>query len=91
MTPLRQKMINEMVLRRFSPKTQEAYVAAVTGLAKYYKQSPEKIDKQMVLDYQLYLMQKRKLAWSSCNVAVSGIRFFYTQTLGMDSWKPSGF
>ena len=85
MTPLRQKMINEMLLRRFSLKTQEAYVAAVTGLARHYKQSPDKIDKQMIQDYLLYLMQKRKLSWSSCNVAVSGIRFFYTQTLGMDS------
>lgn len=85
MTSLRQKMINEMVLRRFSLKTQEAYVAAVTGLARHYKQSPEKINKQMIRDYLLYLMQKRKLSWSSCNVAVSGIRFFYTQTLGIDS------
>lgn len=85
MTPLRQKMINDMVLRRFSPKTQEAYVAAVTGLARFYKQSPEKIDKQKVQEYLLYLMRDRKLSWSSCNVAVSGLRFFYTQTLGMDS------
>lgn len=85
MTSLRQKMINEMTLRRFSLKTQEAYVAAVAGLAKYYKQSPENIGKQMVQDYLLYLMQKRKLSWSSCNVAVSGLRFFYTQALGMDS------
>lgn len=85
MTPLRQKMINEMTIRRFSLKTQEAYVAAVAGLARYYKQSPENIDKQMVQDYLLYLMQKRKLSWSSCNVAVSGLRFFYTQALGMDS------
>jgi len=85
MTPLRQKMINEMALRRFAPKTQEAYVAAVAGLARYYKQSPEKIDKQMIQDYLLYLMEERKLSWNSCNVAVSGLRFFYTQALGMDS------
>ncbi len=85
MTPLRQKMINEMVLRRFSPKTQEAYVSAVAGLARFYKQSPEKIDKERIKAYLVHLMQDRKLSWSSCNVAVSGLRFFYTQTLGMDS------
>jgi len=78
-------MINDMILRRFSPKTQQAYVAAVAGLAKFYKQSPEKIDKQMVKEYLLYLTRDRKLSWNSCNVAVSGLRFFYTQTLGMDS------
>jgi len=85
MTPLRQKMINDMVLRRFSSKTQEAYVAAVTGLARFYKQSPEKIDKEMIQSYLVHLMQDRKLSWSSCNVAVSGLRFFYTQTIGKDS------
>ncbi|MHC4321956.1 MAG: tyrosine-type recombinase/integrase [Planctomycetota bacterium] len=85
MTPLRQKMINEMTLRRFALKTQEAYVAAVAGLARYYNLSPEKIDKQMIQDYLLHLMKERKLSWNSCNVAVSGLRFFYNQTLGMDS------
>jgi len=85
MTELRQKMIKDMTLRRFATKTQEAYIAAVTGLARYYNQSPEKIDKQMIQDYLLHLMQERKLSWNSCNVAVSGIRFFYTQTLEKDS------
>lgn len=85
MTPLRQKMISEMTLRRFAPKTQEAYTAAVAGLARYYKESPEKISKKMIQDYLLYLMQEKKLSWSSCNVAISGLRFFYTQALGVDS------
>ena len=57
----------------------------MTGLAKFYNQSPEKIDKQKIQEYLLYLMKDRKLSWSSCNVAVSGLRFFYTQTLGMDA------
>jgi site-specific recombinase XerD len=78
-------MIKEMTLRRFAPKTQEAYIAAVAGLARYYKQSPEKINKEMIQDYLLHLMQERKLSWNSCNVAVSGLRFFYTQALGKDS------
>ncbi|HDZ02873.1 MAG TPA: integrase, partial [Nitrospirae bacterium] len=39
MTTLRQKMIEEMTLREFSPRTQEAYLRAVTELAKYYNQS----------------------------------------------------
>ena len=45
MKPLRQKMIDDMKLRRFAPNTQEAYVSAVAGLAKYYKQSPDLIEK----------------------------------------------
>lgn len=39
----------------------------------------------MIQDYLLHLMQERKLAWSSCNAIVCGLRFFYIQTLGMDS------
>jgi integrase/recombinase XerD len=85
MKPLRQKMLNDMKLRRFAPNTQEAYVSAVAGLAKHYKQSPELLDKEKIQAYLLHLMEGRKLSWGSCNVVVSGLRFFYTQTLGIDS------
>jgi site-specific recombinase XerD len=85
MTELRQRMIKEMTIRNFSPRTQEAYLSAVAGLAKHYRQSPDKITKGMIREYLLYLIQERKLAWDSCNVAVSGLRFFYTHTLGKKS------
>ena len=87
MTPLRQKMISDMKLRRFAQKTQDAYVASVAGLAKYYNQSPDLLDKEKIQTYLLHLMEERRLAWSTCNVAVSGLRFFYTQTLGIDSMR----
>ncbi len=85
MKPLRQKMIEDMKLRRFAPSTQEAYVSAVAGLAKYYNQSPDLLDKEKIRSYLLYLMDERHLGWSTCNVIVCGIRFFFTQTLGLDS------
>jgi integrase/recombinase XerD len=85
MTPLRQKMIDDMKLRRFAPSTQELYVSAVADLAKYYNQSPDLIDKEKIQKYLLHLMEERHLAWSTCNVAVAGMRFFYTKTLGLDS------
>ncbi len=85
MRPLRQKMINEMKLRRFAPKTQEAYVSAVAGLARHYNQSPDRIDKEKIQRYLLHLMEERKMSWSTCNVVVSGLRFFYIETLGRDS------
>ena len=85
MRPLRQKMLEDMKLRRFAPNTQEAYVSAVAGLAKYYNQSPDLIDKEKIQAYLLHLMEERKLSWGTCNIVVSALRFFYTQTLGMDS------
>jgi len=85
MTPLRQKMITHMKLRRFSPRTQEAYVAAVAGLARFYNQSPARLDKEKIQAYLMYLMEERRLAWSSCNVVISGLRLFYTEILSNHS------
>ncbi len=85
MTVMRSKMIKEMTLRRLSTNTQRSYLNAILGLARYYNQSPEKMNKQMVQDYLFYLLQERKLAWGTCNVIVCGLRFFYTKVLGIDS------
>jgi len=43
MTELRQKMIRAMELKNLSKHTQRAYLAAVTGIAKHYQRSPDKI------------------------------------------------
>ena len=48
MGALRTKMITTMTLRGFAPSTPEAYLAAVTGLAKYYKQSPDQLDAEQI-------------------------------------------
>ena len=85
MTPLRQKMINDMTLRRLAPKTQKAYISAVAGLSRFYNKTPDKLNNEQIQDYILYLLKDKKLAWSSCNVVINGLRFFYTQTLSYDS------
>jgi site-specific recombinase XerD len=74
-------MEQDMLVRGFSVRTRESYLAAVRGLAKYYRRSPDQLNAAQVQDYLAYLMEERKLAWSSCNVAVSGLRFFYRHTL----------
>ena len=74
MSQLRQKMIRAMQLREFSPKTQEAYVAAVSGLAKYCNKSPDKIDQEEVENYLLNLRQELKRSASTCNVVISGLK-----------------
>lgn len=87
MTPLRQKMINEMKLRGFSVRTQQSYVDAVAGLARFFNQSPDRLNKEKLRAYLLHLMEERNLSWSSCNVAVSAFRFLYGETLGDDSMR----
>ena len=82
MSKLRQQLIAELVLRGFSPRTQEAYVSAVYHLAKYYRRSPDQISDAEIREYLLYLAQTKKLAASSRNQATSGLRFFYAQVVG---------
>ena len=54
MRPLRQKMLDDMKLRRFAPGTQESYVSAVAGLAKHYNQSPDLLNKEKIQAYLLH-------------------------------------
>ena len=59
MTELREKMIREMELRNLSENTQRSYLQAVFALAKYYMQSPDKMTKEMIEDYLLYLKKEK--------------------------------
>jgi integrase/recombinase XerD len=77
MTELRQKMIRAMELRNLSKHTQRSYLAAVTGLARHYRQSPADISKEMIEDYLLYLKNDRNRAPNSCGLILTGLRFFY--------------
>ena len=81
MTELREKMIKAMELRNFSPITQTAYLSAVTNLAMHYMKSPEEISQDEIEDYLLYLKKDRKLSYSTRNQAISGLKFFYNETL----------
>ncbi len=85
MKELRAKMIEEMKLRRLAPKTHRAYLGAVEGLARFYNKSPDQIFNTEIKKYLIYLMEEKKVAWSTCNVAMSGIDFFYNKTLGRKS------
>ena len=75
-------MIRDMQLRRLAPGTQTAYLAAVTGLARYYKLSPDLITEKQAQDYLLHLLNDRKLAWSTCDVQAAALTFFYQVSLG---------
>jgi hypothetical protein len=69
-------MIRAMELKNLSPHTQRAYLAAVTRLARHYRQSPVGITKEMIEDYLLLL--KESQSSNSCGLVLTGLRFFYT-------------
>jgi site-specific recombinase XerD len=81
MGALRKQMESDMVVRGMSPRTRESYLASVADLAKFYKRSPDAVSEHEVQRYLLHLIQERKLAWSSVNVAASALKFFYRVTL----------
>jgi integrase/recombinase XerD len=83
MTPLRQRMIDDMQLRNLAARTQKNYIAHVAGFAKYFGRSPAKLDIEAVRQYQLYLLNQRKLSPESVNQYISSVKFLYLITLEM--------
>src|SRR5262249_4213847 len=81
MTPLRQRLIDDLRLRNYSPRTVECYVSAVAHFARHFGRSPEQLGREEVRAYQLHLLQQHA-SWSRFNQAVCGLRFFYGITLG---------
>jgi site-specific recombinase XerD len=84
MTTLRQQLIQELVLRGMSARTQQAYIHQVYHLAKYYRQAPDQLSDQQVRAYLFHLAQERKLAASTINQAVNAFRFLYDRVLHRD-------
>ena len=80
MGELRNRMEQDMRVRDFSVRTIEAYVAAVRGLAKYYRKAPDRLSDDEIHRYLIYVHEERKLSASSRQQIRCGLRFFYEVT-----------
>ena len=89
MSELRQKLIKIMELRNLGKNSQRSYLAAVKGLSKHYRKSPDEISKEMIEDYLLYLKNTKNHAPKSVGVIVSGLRFFYKHVLSDEEKYPN--
>lgn len=87
MTALRQRLIDDLRLRNYSPRTIEAYVAGVSKFAKHFGKSPDLLGPEDVRVFQLQLIE-RKVSWSTFNQAVCALRFFFGTTLGRSDYLP---
>lgn len=87
MTPLRQRMLEDMGIRNFAENTQLSYVQQVSAFARYFDRSPEELGPEQIRVYQSHLVQTRKLAPSSVGTATAALRFLYRVTLKRD-WTP---
>lgn len=84
MTPLRQRMTEDMQVRNFSLNTQLAYLQQVTNFAKYFDTSPERLGPADIRAYQVHITTERKLAPGSLSIIACALRFLYKVTLKQD-------
>jgi site-specific recombinase XerD len=80
MTTLRQRLIEDLTLRGYAERTITTYVGVVARLAHFYQAKPDELTEEQIRTYLLDL--STRLAPASVTQALSGLRFFYEQTLG---------
>lgn len=86
MSELRQKMIEDMQLHGYAPRTQQSYLGAVQGIAKHYHCPPDKLTEADIRKFFLHLINDRKSSRSTVKIYLSGIKFFYETTLDRE-WR----
>jgi site-specific recombinase XerD len=83
MTPLRQRMLQDMQMRNLSPRTQDAYIRAVARLAAFYQLAPDRLDLEQVRNFLVHLVGQR-VSFSLFNQVRCALILFYRVTLGRD-------
>jgi integrase/recombinase XerD len=78
MTPLRQRMLEDLCRHNYAPRTQQTYVAQIAKLAKHFGTSPDQLTRQQVQEYQ-DLLTSQRVSWLP--QAVAAMQFFYNHTL----------
>ena len=80
MSPLRRRMIEDMTIRKFAPKTQHDYVQRVKDFAKFLGRSPDTAKAEDVRGFQLHLTSSGA-GVPKINATISALRFFFNVTL----------
>ena len=84
MSELRQRMVNAMITRGFSERTQECYVEAISRLSRHFHRGPQHLSKEEVGAYLLDMVSNRGLSYSTMNQAACAARFLYGRVLEFD-------
>ena len=79
-SPLRQRMIDDMTARRFKEKVQKDYVRHVRTFAAFLGRSPDTATSEDLRRFQLHMAQQQISPWT-INAAIAALRFFFTVTL----------
>ncbi len=81
-SPLRQRMLEDMNMRRFVPDTQREYIRAVKKLASFLGRSPDSATPEELRAFQLHLTET-SLQPQSINATVTALRFFFKKKTGV--------
>ena len=79
-SPLRQRMIEDMSLRKLKPRTQESHIRAVKRLTRFLKRAPDTAPAEDLRSFQLH-MTTHGATSHPLNVTITGLRFFFETTL----------
>src|SRR6516225_1212386 len=79
-SPLRRRMIEDMTIRKFAPRTQEGYVRAIKGFSAFFGASPDKANFEDLRRYQLHLVASGA-GTPTVNHTVTALRFLFIVTL----------
>jgi integrase/recombinase XerD len=80
-TPLRQQMLEDLQIRRYSPTTIRIYLRAIAEFAQHFGKAPDRLGAQHIRQYQLFLIKEKKVSRPTFIQMVCALRFFYTHTL----------
>lgn len=89
MTPLRQRLIENLKLRGLSENTIKSYVYAIVQYAEFFGRSPDKLGREELRRYLLYLKEEKRVAQNTYNQKVAALRFLYKDTLKR-AWMVEG-
>ena len=81
MTSLRQRVLDELQRRNYSPATTRGYILAIQQFADYFGKSPEHLGGDEIRQFETYLLRDRKLAPGTVEGRMSALRFLYKKTL----------
>jgi integrase/recombinase XerD len=80
-TPLRQRMLDDMRMRKLDGKTQTGYIRAVRNLAAFLKRPPDTATAEDLRRFQLHLVDQGTSS-ITLNATITGLKFFFDITLG---------
>ena len=75
MSPLQQRMLEDMQLRGLSARTQEAYARAVWQLAQHYRRPPDQLSNEELRQYFLFIKNVKHYSRNTMTITICGLKF----------------